>query len=41
VRGGNFSDGPNICQPVRRLSDAPGKMSYLIGVRPVRAIPAD
>jgi serine/threonine protein kinase/formylglycine-generating enzyme required for sulfatase activity len=38
VRGGNFADDPNLCQPVRRLNDVPGRMSYVIGVRPVRPL---
>jgi serine/threonine protein kinase/formylglycine-generating enzyme required for sulfatase activity len=38
VRGGCFSDGPLLCSLARRLNDAPGKMSYTIGVRPVRRV---
>lgn len=41
MRGGSFSDGPDICQPARRLNDAPNRLSYSIGVRPVRSISPD
>ena len=37
-RGGSYTDGPILCQPATRLNDVPGKMSYITGVRPVRAI---
>jgi serine/threonine protein kinase/formylglycine-generating enzyme required for sulfatase activity len=41
VRGGSFTDGPKLCYPALRLNDVPGKMSYMIGVRPVRSLRPD
>jgi len=38
VRGGSYTDGPKLCYPALRLNDVPGKMSYSIGVRPVRSL---
>jgi formylglycine-generating enzyme required for sulfatase activity len=38
VRGGSFNDGANLCHPAMRTYDAPGKMNYMTGVRPVRSI---
>jgi serine/threonine protein kinase/formylglycine-generating enzyme required for sulfatase activity len=38
-RGGSFAEPPRLCQPYVRLSEAPGKLNYAIGVRPVRPLP--
>lgn len=38
VRGGSYFDGPHVCRIAMRLNEAPSKMSYVTGVRPVRSI---
>jgi len=38
VRGGNCSEGPNVCQLACRTHEVPSKMPYATGVRPVRSL---
>ncbi len=41
VRGGNYSEGPNVCQLACRTHEVPSKMPYATGVRPVRSLAPD
>jgi formylglycine-generating enzyme len=41
LRGGSFANRPLICSPWMRLGEAPGKLTYNSGLRPVRSIAPD
>ena len=41
LRGGGFTDRPLICSPWLRIGEAPGKLTYTSGARPVRSIAPD